>query len=589
MTQIPNAVRRAFACASALVLTACATAPKTPLSHPAWVNGPDKVANVSVTATNVMRWYDIADALQSVQFSYDQDKLLSEATTTTSSVGAYNVDALSGTVAAALAGATISKTDTTGLDSSGNPTHSLTRTDQITPPSQPGSVTFNVAAPNANTTVPSGATSGTEAQLKLTAAAALAEEVAIINRRVASLPVRAGYRPYFLSLQISVHPHQHGLPYDSVFEIHFAAEGATGPNAGAATAAGAIYALPLLVTDAIEETSEAQQAQVIRQLGLQLAATGGMANASAGLQRTLAALEAEQDARPNSLMSLGRVDDSTIRVRLGANRFGSDYEMLPRTHNVSLVLLVPLDLVREHRASSGGRRADSRVATPLVQMTANVRYEDAMSRVRPPYHPAGSGYGEAAVAYDPTDPDGWAVSPAGQENIPLPIVYSPKCPPSQDVFIIPGKQGDLDVATVTLAGRTWLSGRSLEAWLSTPPLIGGKPMKLHATDTEVTDSYVRLVFPSFTTALPPAKKTPQLVRSNVSFLAPSVYDDGGEPSLDCTAFNYSAGYIVTPAKSDAAAQKDAKPEKPAAGSTAKPATSNLLMLKKLPDLALPAG
>jgi hypothetical protein len=62
---------------------------------------------------------------------------------------------------------------------------------------------------------------------------------------------------------------------------------------------------------------------------------------SADLERQLEQLKSLLGRDFNSLLTVARVSDNTLRVRLGAQSAASGYAMVPRTHNITILLLIP--------------------------------------------------------------------------------------------------------------------------------------------------------------------------------------------------------------------------------------------------------
>ena len=207
---------------------------------------------------------------------------MNEAITTTSTANTSYQDSLVASLSAVLAGTATSSVSTKEVDTNGvaNTTSNTTRTRNT--PEAPGY--YNITIASNPPAASAAAATGVSAQLKLRAAAALAKEVAIINKRVTSVPMRSMYRAYFVSLQLSMQPQRHGLPYDPSVLLRFSIDGARD------TGAPGPHVIPLLVTDSFEGTRESDLATVVRQLGIGLKGSNGILGASANLERTLASI-----------------------------------------------------------------------------------------------------------------------------------------------------------------------------------------------------------------------------------------------------------------------------------------------------------
>ena len=83
-----------------------------------------------------------------------------------------------------------------------------------------------------------------------------------------------------------------------------------------------------------------------RRLALSLsgayAGPAGQVAPSASARQFNADLRSLYSSDLNSVLTVARVSDNTIRVRLGAmQQAGSNYAMIPRNHNISLLMMVP--------------------------------------------------------------------------------------------------------------------------------------------------------------------------------------------------------------------------------------------------------
>lgn len=100
--------------------------------------------------------------------------------------------------------------------------------------------------------------------------------------------------------------------------------------------------VPLLVTDNLESAAHTRALAQVREYALALGVlTGGFA-AGADLERIQRSMSGLVGQDLNSLLTVGRVSDNTLRIRLGAMlQAESRYAMVPRTHNVTLLVFVP--------------------------------------------------------------------------------------------------------------------------------------------------------------------------------------------------------------------------------------------------------
>lgn len=198
---------------------------------------------------------------------------------------------------------------------------------------------------------PDGATpaTGPDAMLMYTAATALFQEVQLLNRYIQSAAIPNGFRPYVVRLQVSLMPSRRHAPYDAYTTISFF-------NRAALTGGGAVASigdspfgngpkiLPLLVTDNLEASVNSRSADQVLSLYM------GWLNFpdesfveplyEALLRDTLRNEVYGRDL--NSLLTLARISENTVRIRLGAvQETTANYAMVPRNHNITLLVMVP--------------------------------------------------------------------------------------------------------------------------------------------------------------------------------------------------------------------------------------------------------
>ncbi|MGC1470865.1 MAG: hypothetical protein WA793_15925, partial [Sphingorhabdus sp.] len=146
----------------------------------------------------------------------------------------------------------------------------------------------------------------------------------------------------------------------------------------------AVTVVPLVVTDNLEGLAAARSTDVTRQLALALLATAGNVGLGGEFAQTQQQLRRQEGRDTNSLFTVARLTDDTVRVRLGAAqspRYGN--AMLARTHNISLlVIFKPCrpDMLRpdgEERALSVVTRA----AFTDTQTGETLRYRPAGERL----------------------------------------------------------------------------------------------------------------------------------------------------------------------------------------------------------------
>ncbi len=184
---------------------------------------------------------------------------------------------------------------------------------------------------------------------------ALHQEVAVLNNYIRNFPTRRGYRPYLVRLQLSVIPKRRNLPYDIYSDLIFFAD--LGPlnesyldrrkraeDEDLLTERKAVFAIPLLASENLERGIDTRSRALRNSLGLSGAGLLGTTSAGADVDaERLSKLQSLANDL-NGLFTIGRVTDNVLRARFGAVQNAEpSYEMIPRTHNISLLLLIPED------------------------------------------------------------------------------------------------------------------------------------------------------------------------------------------------------------------------------------------------------
>jgi len=218
-----------------------------------------------------------------------------------------------------------------------------------------------------------------DAMLEYWAATALYQEVQLLNRAVRDAAIPSGYRAYLVRLQLSLLPRRRNEPYDVYTTLSFfrppepaGAAGRAGSNGSAQgapspatlayeppatslrsgrTARSALLAgtgpcvLPLVVTDNLESSMQSRSAEDTQRLALAFLGFPGKFATDLEAQLFQKQIQAQISARDiNSLLTVARLSENSLRVRLGAMQQASaKYAMVPRNHYVTLLVMVPED------------------------------------------------------------------------------------------------------------------------------------------------------------------------------------------------------------------------------------------------------
>jgi hypothetical protein len=176
--------------------------------------------------------------------------------------------------------------------------------------------------------------------LEYQAATALLQEVALLNSYVDNAAILTQSIPYIVRMQLSAMPVMRDQPLDLYADLAFLP--GLGEGNDDLKAVKAPHVVPLLVTDNINATQRSRAVGVIRQFGLAIGGAAQGITAQGQLNKLSDDLKSVIGEDLNSLFTVARLGDSTIRVRMGAPaQPNAGYAMIPRTHNLTALVMIP--------------------------------------------------------------------------------------------------------------------------------------------------------------------------------------------------------------------------------------------------------
>lgn len=227
--------------------------------------------------------------------------------------------------------------------------------------------------------------------LRYLAATALLQEVTLLSRYVTDKIQAPGDQAFLVRLQLAVMPNRRGMPYDVLTDITLHAgdeqlRAQLAPLVPRSPACGAgqydtLNIVPMVVTDNLEGLQASRSSDIARQIGLSLLGTVQGIGASGSFARTTNLLRATQGNDANSLLTVAKLADDTVRVRLGAVQSPTyRYATLPRTHNISLLVIY-----RPCRATAATPAAPETATPRTTTAITRTTFRDAMSGAALPY------------------------------------------------------------------------------------------------------------------------------------------------------------------------------------------------------------
>lgn len=504
--------------------------------------GPREVGTTSLAITSVSRWSDVEGDLQP-SFQLNPERALaevmptalysSESQTTEDMLGFVGHESFGPVVPPWARRRAVASTAPAATQPSSQTSDSSSRSRNGSNSGKGGS---------AGAVVISDKPIDIDPQLKYSLAASLYQYVGLTNHYVRDMVNSEGANAYVIRLQVCLMPLSRQAQYDAYVDVSFFAE-----NPGAGTtrpadiqlSADSIQIVPLLSTDSLEGLMRSNSSSDTKEIALSLQAMFATAGAGIDASHLSQVLKAVTGQDINSLLTIGRVNDNTVRVRLGAfAQPTGEFAMVPRTCMVPVVLLIK-DRSAQHvparvRAVSKtvfvnaltGKLLRARTHFDQVMQLESIR--ESYWLFQPPYHfsPAEiwelTGWAESGdfapfrqkvrgqnPAVSPDEMGRlWleavslrATDPLASMEFDLPRTAAPHAPPADQTATL---YDDGAMATATLFGGQSLADMRLQGVLEFPLATASgnsgnsPPLRLYSESPEVypDGSTVVLKFPS---------------------------------------------------------------------------------------------
>ncbi|MFT3803842.1 MAG: hypothetical protein QM766_21835 [Burkholderiaceae bacterium] len=337
---------RASLAAFLLVLAGCGPTKKAaPDEGNRTAKSIDRAASLHTSITSVTPWNDIKDKL-APGFELKAPDALSKSIPTTLVRLDRVLDILRFQLALTAPitkeSSTTTRTSETGKDDS---TKSESKTEKSSPdlPGATPPTGLTATSPTFQTPPDTPA----DVLLQYQAAASLLRDVAVLNTEIENVSRRTGQEAFLTRIQVSVMPLSRGLGYDVYANLTmFTSDGSFDQKTGARTPGSmqpiAPLVIPILSTDSLQATRRVNSSTAKREIGLALNILKGIGAAGASLGNENENENEAAGADLESVVTVGRLSDNTIRIRMGADPMpGGGYGMVPRTFNISAVVFVP--------------------------------------------------------------------------------------------------------------------------------------------------------------------------------------------------------------------------------------------------------
>ncbi|MBY6263718.1 hypothetical protein EI613_17610 [Azospirillum sp. 412522] len=322
----------AAACLS--LLAACAS---TSLFRPHTVDNMPDAGSFHLAVLSVAPWNNFIDKLQP-KFELTETEALKRVLPTVQSVEEKLLDALLANLKVGLP--TSSFSETTTRNATGEITTTGTSTRGSSTP--PALSTDSPAGTRTAAGLPglTDRTIDTDPVLQYSAATALLQEVRLLNSYVENAALFSETIPYLVRLQLSAMPFARNEPYDLYADLSFFPD--YDPDKNDTKLEQPPLVIPLLATDNLTTTQRSRAVDLVRQYGLALGGSTPGVAAQAELKRLSDDLKSVIGRDLDSVFTVARLADNSIRVRMGAvAQPEAGHAMVPRTHNVTLLVMVP--------------------------------------------------------------------------------------------------------------------------------------------------------------------------------------------------------------------------------------------------------
>lgn len=334
--------KRLIGAAAAVLLTSCGSTPL--LDNASRVETAQAVGNVYISAYPAVPWSEIGAKLEPKHNLSTADARAMAAITTQGQVSQF-LSTFSAGLGLGLPSKSWSRSTSVNADGVVENKSGSKRESGVAPDST-GLANTEIAEDALAAELSKAAvTSGIDASTQLMGGTAVFQLAAILDNQLGKAWLPRGYQANLITFQVNLQPARRNLPYDTYINLTMLpGDLAAGVSTSSTLSrdAGAfppVMVYPLVIADATETSSIAKSVEVMRQAALSLSGIVNNIGLNAGLKGGSDRLDAIVAGDRNSLTTVGRVSDHTVRIRIGAQQQGSSkLAMVPKTQNISMVV-----------------------------------------------------------------------------------------------------------------------------------------------------------------------------------------------------------------------------------------------------------
>jgi len=299
------------------------------------------IANVFVTALPPMLFSDLQESL-AVQHGLSAADCRTLASQTTRSDIYQLLSQVSLGIGLSLP--TLTASNTTSTENGVTSLTNTRTTGSATVPSSSGVASNAMAESSLSPDIAKAAQSfGMDGEAAILGGTALCQAAAIAQQQITSVKLPSGYDAHVITFQVNVQPKARDLSYDTYINLELWSGESSKITVGGRSEweLPPVMVYPLIINDVLESTSTARTAEVVRQFSAALSGVmGNLGAINTGYNNSQSQMNAVLGADRNSILTMGRITDNTIKIRLGAPNAGSNqYAMVARTFNVSTLVL----------------------------------------------------------------------------------------------------------------------------------------------------------------------------------------------------------------------------------------------------------
>jgi hypothetical protein len=229
--------------------------------------------------------------------------------------------------------------------------------------------------------------------LRYRAATALFQEVALLSSYVREAAVSNDTVPYIARQLVTVLPSARRARYDVHLTLaYFSADprplpytlyaGQSDDHAsGVSSCVGKpVSVIPLFVTDSVETSLVQSDRAGVRDLGFSAGGASTAVGFAVGGKSRHEVGEETASRELNSLLTVGRAADNALTMRVGASFVESTYSLVPRTFNITALVLVPATNI----AGTAEKRGGTVLPCRQVRYALDAHFTDSVTGNRLP-------------------------------------------------------------------------------------------------------------------------------------------------------------------------------------------------------------